>query len=140
MTFQLPQHNMSDTSDRSPAGEGPGGSTSSVRGDPCPEQLRTEEPNYCRELQESFSQLVLSECLPQESIRMMSPNPRTGYSVPSNISTLEAGASKEHKDSVPVVDHQSEMKADPDEKQKHFSASEATSVGFLSFLLRYLKS
>ncbi|XP_038140781.1 uncharacterized protein cep295 isoform X3 [Cyprinodon tularosa] len=127
MTFQLPQHNVSDTSDRSPAAEGPGGSTSSVQGDPCPEQLRTEEPNYCRELQESFSQLVLSECLPQESIRTMSPNPRTGYSVPSNISTLEAGASKEHKDSVPVVDHQSEMKADPDEKHKHFSASEATS-------------
>ncbi|MEQ2210538.1 hypothetical protein XENOCAPTIV_015192, partial [Xenoophorus captivus] len=106
MTFHLPEHNTSDSSDRNQADAQHGVSTPSVEDDPSPEQLRTEEPNCCRALEESFSQLVISECLLQESVLILSPTMRTDSCVPSNsgtpvLSTSQAGTSKELKHLVP---------------------------------------
>ncbi|MEQ2188102.1 hypothetical protein GOODEAATRI_011530, partial [Goodea atripinnis] len=106
MAFHLPEHNTSDSSDRNQADAQHGVSTSSVEDDPSPEQLRTEEPNCCRVLEESFSQLVISECLLQESVLILSPTMRTDSCVLSNsgtpvLSTSQAGTSKELKHLVP---------------------------------------
>uniref|UniRef100_A0A3B5QT89 Centrosomal protein 295 n=1 Tax=Xiphophorus maculatus TaxID=8083 RepID=A0A3B5QT89_XIPMA len=57
VTFQLPDLNTSD--------------------DPSLEQLRVEEPHGRREVQESFSRLVISECVQQDSVLMSSPALRT---------------------------------------------------------------
>ncbi|XP_032413296.1 uncharacterized protein LOC116716568 isoform X4 [Xiphophorus hellerii] len=57
VTFHLPDLNTSD--------------------DPSLEQLRVEEPHGRREVQESFSRLVISECVQQDSVLMSSPALRT---------------------------------------------------------------
>ncbi|XP_047247380.1 uncharacterized protein cep295 isoform X2 [Girardinichthys multiradiatus] len=122
MTFHLPEHNTSDSSDRNQADAQHGVSTPSVEDDPSPEQLRTEEPNCCRVLEESFSQLVISE----ESVLILSPTMRTGSCVPSNsgtpvLSTSQAGTSKELKHLVPVGELHGQH-----ENQQDFSASETS--------------
>ncbi|MED6274653.1 hypothetical protein CHARACLAT_018488 [Characodon lateralis] len=126
MTFHLPEHNTSDSSDRNQADAQHGVSTPSVEDDPSPEQLRTEEPNCCRVLEESFSQLVISECLLQESVLILSPTMRTDSCVPSNsgtpvLSTSQAGTSKELKHLVPVGELHGQH-----ENQQDFSASETS--------------
>ncbi|KAM4742446.1 uncharacterized protein cep295 isoform 3-T3 [Anableps anableps] len=125
MTFHLPEHNTSESLDRDPASEEPGVSTSSVEADPSPEQLRAEEPNCCRIVQEALSQLALSDSLPQESVLLLSPALKTASCVPLGFNvfgempalcTSEAGTSGH---SVPV--------SDQDESQQDFSTSELTS-------------
>ncbi|KAK5621897.1 hypothetical protein CRENBAI_009155 [Crenichthys baileyi] len=131
MTFHLPERNTLDSSDRNQADAQHDVSTPSVEDDPSPEQLRTEVPNCCRVLEESFSQLVISECLLQESVLILSPTLRTDSCVPSNsgtpvLSTSQAGTSKELKHLVPVGELHAEMKSGQHQNQQDFSASETS--------------
>ncbi|XP_027855198.1 uncharacterized protein cep295 isoform X4 [Xiphophorus couchianus] len=106
VTFHLPDLNTSD--------------------DPSLEQLRVEEPHGRREVQESFSRLVISECVQQDPVLMsspapgtpphMSPAPRTPPHVSpaprtppcgfGEASALGSSETKSSRVSVPVCEHQ----------------------------------
>lgn len=115
MTFQLPEQ-------LSASG---GLSTASTEDDASPERLRGEQPGCCGVLQESFSQLAISQCPPQESVLLLSPTLKTESRVPSDetpvLSPSEAGMSE---NLVPV-------REDPHENQQ-----EQTSVRSRSLLER----
>ncbi|XP_037828945.1 centrosomal protein of 295 kDa isoform X3 [Kryptolebias marmoratus] len=128
MTFHLPEHNVSDTPE--------GYSASGEHFEPSPEQLRTEEQKRCRSspsLQESFSQLLISECPPQESILIMSPSLKTDVEqnsyLLSNLSMCcdtaaqRTGVSEMHKDLDPVLEHCAGEKFDQEENQMDFFPS-----------------
>ncbi|KAM4590280.1 uncharacterized protein cep295 [Fundulus diaphanus] len=96
MTFHLPDLSMSDSADGSPAGPEPG---------PSPEQLRTEEPNCCRVLQESFSQLAFSE----ESVL---PSPALDSCDPSDFRCREAPEPRTSAGPGPVSERHAETSPD----------------------------
>ncbi|XP_037320597.2 uncharacterized protein cep295 isoform X2 [Pungitius pungitius] len=88
MTFHLPEHNVPTSPEGQPASGEHAVSTSSVEFEtntdefePSPERLRAEEPSSCVEaspaLQDSFSQLIASQCRPHESVLTLSPDTRT---------------------------------------------------------------
>lgn len=115
MTFQLPEQ-------LSASG---GVSTTSTEDDPSPERLRREDPSCCGVLQESFSQLVISQCPQQESILLLSPDLKTESRVLSDetpvLSTSETGMSE---DLVPV-------REDHHENQQEQTSEEGRGRGIL---------
>ncbi|KAM6932934.1 uncharacterized protein cep295 [Xenentodon cancila] len=93
MMFHLPEHGAANSPDGHPASEECSISTPSVDSDthedpsvesePSPERLRTEEPSSCTAsgaLPDSFSQLIISDCHPNESVFVLShtmkPDPK----------------------------------------------------------------
>uniref|UniRef100_A0A1A7YQM1 Uncharacterized protein n=1 Tax=Iconisemion striatum TaxID=60296 RepID=A0A1A7YQM1_9TELE len=83
MTFHFPEHNLSDVPDGLPSQHEVSTPYSS------PEQLRIEDPNCCvasSSLHGSFSQLVISEHHPQDSVLTVSPHLKTN--VEQNCCTL----------------------------------------------------
>ncbi|XP_076591283.1 centrosomal protein 295 isoform X2 [Chaetodon auriga] len=72
MIFHLPEHDEG----RPPSVE-LSVSTTSEESEPSPERLRSEEPSSCVTASPTSSQLVTSQCLPHESVLMMSPTTRT---------------------------------------------------------------
>ncbi|CAI5692647.1 unnamed protein product [Oreochromis niloticus] len=90
ITFHQPEHSVHNFPDGHPASREHSVTTpvevnshsdlSSVESEPSPERLRTEEPNRCptasSTLHESFSQLITTQCHPQESVLIVSPTVR----------------------------------------------------------------
>ncbi|XP_070826236.1 uncharacterized protein cep295 [Chaetodon trifascialis] len=72
MIFHLPAHD-----EGRPASEEHSVSTSSEESEPSPERLRSEEPSRCVTASPASSQLITSQCLPHESVLMMSPTTKT---------------------------------------------------------------
>ncbi|XP_026047326.1 uncharacterized protein LOC113035808 isoform X1 [Astatotilapia calliptera] len=90
ITFHQPEHSLHNFPDVHPATRECSVTTpvevishsdlSSVESEPSPERLRTEEPNrspaVSSTLHESFSQLITTQCHPQESVLIVSPTVR----------------------------------------------------------------
>lgn len=90
ITFHQPEHSVHNFPDVHPATRERSVTTpvevishsdlSSVESEPSPERLRTEEPNRSpaasSTLHESFSQLITTQCHPQESVLIVSPTVR----------------------------------------------------------------
>uniref|UniRef100_A0A1A8JVF2 Uncharacterized protein n=1 Tax=Nothobranchius kuhntae TaxID=321403 RepID=A0A1A8JVF2_NOTKU len=130
MTFHFPQHNLSDVPEGLPSQHDV--STPSVDASSSPEQLRTEDPNCCAassSFHGSFSQLVISEHPPQDSVVIVSPNLKANEEqnscTLSNLTMCDDAPGPEMAESVVVMSGGNENWGDsPASDDRLTSASE----------------